>query len=52
MKVCENCIHYDGRYCTREWNNLDPCYCNHDRDKRNDTDTCNEWEFDGMEGFE
>ena len=44
MKQCENCSHYDGDHCTREWNNLEPEYYLPGRDDREPDDSCEEWE--------
>ena len=45
-EVCYNCLHYDGRYCTKDWNNLDPDYCIPERDSKDRFDCCDEWEAD------
>ena len=44
---CGNCIHYDGRYCTAMWNNLDPDYCNPSTDEREPDEYCDMWEWEG-----
>ena len=43
---CGSCIHFEGDYCTKEWNNLDRDYCIPDRDSRNEDDFCDDWEED------
>lgn len=44
---CGNCTHYNGEYCTREWNNLDECYKVSWRDEHEPGDeACDDWEFD------
>ena len=43
---CETCKEYSGDYCMREWNNLDECYKDEDRDKREPDDWCDYYEED------
>jgi hypothetical protein len=43
---CGNCIHFDGDYCTKDWNNMDRDYCVPWRDSKNETDCCDDWELD------
>ena len=43
-RCCDNCTHYDGTYCTKEWNNLDEDYLITERDKKNWNDFCDDWE--------
>ena len=45
---CGNCWQYNGMYCTKEWNNLDECYKDKDRDSKEPEDVCEDWEFDPM----
>ena len=43
---CGNCIHYNGSYCTRMWNNMDEDYKT-DEDEKEPEDYCDDWEWDG-----
>lgn len=43
---CWNCRIYNGDYCTKLWNNLDECYKDTDRDVREPSDYCEDWEHD------
>ena len=43
---CWNCRIYNGDYCTKLWNNLDECYKDTDRDAREPSDICDDWEHD------
>lgn len=43
---CNTCRHYDGQYCTRDWNNMDRDYCVPHRDERDPGDVCDEYEED------
>ena len=46
-RCCDNCHHYDKkRYCTKDWNNMDPSYCVPERDEVEGTDCCDDWEWD------
>ena len=47
VKCCDNCIHFDGRYCTKELNNLDDTYLIPERDKRSGNDLCDDYEPEG-----
>ena len=40
---CWNCMNYDGNRCTKEWNNLDPCYYIDWRDDKAPDDHCEDW---------
>ena len=45
--MCGNCTHYDGSWCTKDWNNMDKCYLDRDRDDKDPEDeACEDWEFD------
>lgn len=50
MNRCENCIEYDHlrSACTLEWNNLDPDYYIPGRDYRDENDSCDSYEWDGI----
>lgn len=49
---CGNCAHFNGNYCTLEWNNLDESYKNEDRDRRDPSDDpCDDWEWDWEDEF-
>jgi len=44
---CGNCMEYNGRYCTKYWNNMDEDYLDKDRDsKEPDDEVCEDWEYD------
>ena len=43
---CWNCFCYDGDHCTKDWNNLDPCYYLPDRDDKEPTDWCEDHDKD------
>lgn len=43
---CWNCYNYDGAHCTKEWNNLDPCYYIDWRDDKEPTDYCEDHDKD------
>lgn len=43
-QCCGNCLHYDGQYCTRMWNNMDKDYCNPDTDEHDEDYYCDDWE--------
>lgn len=43
-KVCNNCMHYDGDHCTKDWNNMEPDWYRPDRDDREPDDSCDDWE--------
>jgi hypothetical protein len=43
---CWNCMMYDGDRCTKEWNNLDPCYYISWRDDKEPDDYCDDWELE------
>ena len=45
-ECCETCVHYDGRRCTKDWNNLDPAYYIPDRDDVEPWDHCEDYEYD------
>ena len=43
---CWNCMEFDGKYCTREWNNGDSSYKVADRDERHPDDKCDDgWQL-------
>ena len=47
---CENCFHYDGGYCTKDWNNMDDDYMIPERDEKDPDDYCDDyvaWEEEG-----
>ncbi|MBO5968273.1 MAG: hypothetical protein J6S14_07220 [Clostridia bacterium] len=44
-ECCYTCCHYNGTYCCREWNNLDPDYCIPERDERKPDDYCDNYEW-------
>ena len=44
---CGYCAKYDGAHCTKEWNNLDPCYYIKWRDDKEPEDCCEDYEWDG-----
>lgn len=43
-ECCGNCSHFNGTYCTKEWNNMDSDYCIPDRDEHDEDDYCDDWE--------
>ena len=43
---CWNCIEFDGDRCHKEWNNNDEDYYDPDRDDKQPTDHCSDWERD------
>ena len=45
--VCKYCTYYNGSYCTYEWNNCDESYCIPERDKRDEDDLCENYEWSG-----
>ena len=45
--ACEYCEHYDGRFCTLLWNNMDESYCIPDRDEREPDDSCDDYALNG-----
>ena len=45
-RTCGSCKLFDGEYCTKEWNNADPCYCVPERDEKDpDTDYCDDIDY-------
>lgn len=44
MKCCQNCRHYDGQYCTLNWNNCEEAYKIPCRDERYPEECCSEYE--------
>ena len=44
MRCCDNCLHFNGDYCMREWNNAEEEYRIIDRDAREPEDYCDDWE--------
>ena len=45
---CGNCKHFDGTFCTKDWNNLDEAYKVDWRDEKSpENDWCDDWEEDG-----
>jgi hypothetical protein len=49
---CWNCQLYDGNHCTKEWNNLDPCYYIPSRDDKEPGDLCEDHEVDPIAVWE
>lgn len=45
--ACEYCEHYNGTYCTIDWNNMDESYCIPDRDEREPDDSCDDYAWNG-----
>jgi len=43
---CWNCQHYDGDHCTKEWNNGDKQHYVSERDDKEFTDWCEDWDRD------
>ena len=43
-ECCGSCMHYNGTYCTKEWNNMDSDYCIPHRDEKDPEDNCDDWE--------
>ena len=45
---CWNCMLFDPTKdaCTKDWNNMDESYYNPDRDDRDPSDSCDDWEED------
>lgn len=41
---CDNCRHYNGDYCIREWNNADESYKLTERDAREPEDYCDNYD--------
>ena len=41
---CWNCLEYNGDFCTLYWNNLDECYLQTERDLREPTDYCDQFQ--------
>jgi len=52
MRVCNNCIHYFDGVCTKDWNNMDKSYYIPDRDDVAPDDSCEDWEYNEMDGDE
>lgn len=44
-RYCENCRHYNGDYCLKDWNNADESYRLTERDEHGPGDYCDD--FDG-----
>ena len=42
---CRYCTHYNGDYCTKDWNNMDESYCITDRDEKDEYDVCDDYEW-------
>lgn len=42
---CRYCTHYDGDVCTKDWNNMDESYYIQDRDDKDETDCCSDYEW-------
>ena len=42
---CENCLYYDGTYCTKDLNNLDYSIVTEEMERKPE-DSCKEWERD------
>ena len=43
-RCCENCLHYNGDYCTADWNNGEEDYKVPARDQRDPEDYCDRYE--------
>ena len=43
-ECCGTCFYYDGTYCMKDWNNLDRDYCIPDRDEKEESDYCDDYE--------
>lgn len=46
-RCCENCFHYNGEYCMKEWNNADDDYRLEERDAREPDEFCDDYEWEG-----
>lgn len=44
MFACKKCLHYNGRFCTKDWNNLEEDYLITERDEVDPDDFCDEYE--------
>ena len=44
---CKYCEHFDGSWCTKDWNNMDSSYCVPDRDGKDDYDCCDDYGWNG-----
>ena len=44
---CGYCEMFDGSWCTKNWNNLDPAYRNPEKDERDDSDWCEDYQWNG-----
>ena len=43
-QCCATCKHYNGDYCTKEWDDNDPDCCIPERDEKAEDDYCDDWE--------